>query len=40
MTKQELIRGIAKKANIKNNQAKDAVDAFIDLVSEELSNKG
>ncbi len=40
MNKTELVKAIADKANLKVIDTEKMVNAFIDIVSDELSNKG
>ncbi len=40
MNRTELAQQVASRAGIDSNQAKKAVDAFVDSITEELSNGG
>ena len=40
MNRTELAQAIASRAGIDNNQAKATVDAFVDIISDELSGGG
>ena len=40
MNKTELVKSIAEKANLKQADIENLVNAFIETVSDELSNKG
>ena len=40
MNRSELAQAIASRAGIDNNQAKAAVDAFVEVISDELSGGG
>ena len=40
MTKQEFVDKVAQKANLGRRDAQNAVEAFIETVTEELKNRG
>lgn len=40
MTKNELADGIAQRADLAGNQARQALDAAVDLISQELASGG